>query len=746
VGTIISFVVNRSSNSTFAPSPGYSIYLPVTYTIVENDLISWPSNIMAHIKDAIDIQAYPADGTSIQLGTPAIIFIGAHGSIPGAEFVRAQTPAFILPPLKKIVSYKKGAWHSFGIVYRDRQGRDGGVISNSSLNVYNPYMPEIYPQYTVDNRYAYKSSIDVLISHQPPEWAVTYEIVYALSNLQKYTQFIIKGNPTLSSNGNYDIDCSYIIDYITKDRVVPSVDFQFEIGDQIRFISNSEKNVNTYVQAKVLAFDTTKNILTVSQYSVNQIQAGMVTPSQEGTLVELFSLKKQSNTNNKPYFSIGQTYDILNPGTPQRIHQGYINQNISTGTPCKIILDRGDCYIYRRYFKANSIETMIESENFSDVYESKNIDISAVYAVIPEGKTKRYEQGLRYGGRYFPNTNSNGLCQFNGSDYDTVNTRYGPINKVASVGYTLKVLQTKKNTSIYIDRNMIFNANGDSQLTLTDKVLGNKNPSELDYGCDHPESVCVDDRQLYFFDVNTGTFIQDSANGMMPISDYKAKTYFRDISQKIKDSSNIYVYASMDVFNAYVNITFIDTTGNIIPNQTIAYHTPDNKWKTKLSYTPEYYGSNALTFISFKDGELWEHNDQTVPRNNFYGTQYSTKVKFVANQDYLTIKNYASVAIYSNKLWSSPDIGDISIPASTGYPIGMASRLLSTKFRWKESVAYADYLRDANTPNFPTQEAALMGGRKLRGQVLIQEIENSDTDETVLYSVLINSVDSPLSK
>jgi hypothetical protein len=293
---------------------------------------------------------------------------------------------------------------------------------------------------------------------------------------------------------------------------------------------------------------------------------------------------------------------------------------------------------------------------------------------------------------------------------------------------------------------MIFNANGDSQLTLTDKVLGNKNPSELDYGCDHPESVCVDDRQLYFFDVNTGTFIQDSANGMMPISDYKAKTYFRDISQKIKDSSNIYVYASMDVFNAYVNVTFIDTTGNIIPNQTIAYHTPDNKWKTKLSYTPEYYGSNALTFISFKDGELWEHNDQTVPRNNFYGTQYSTKVKFVANQDYLTIKNYASVAIYSNKLWSSPDIGDISIPASTGYPIGMASRLLSTKFRWKESVAYADYLRDANTPNFPTQEEALMGGRKLRGQVLVQEIENSDTDETVLYSVLINSVASPLSK
>lgn len=759
-GTVVTFKLILTTDSSFSTTTEYSI----AYTIVENDLLNWPLNIHESLKNAIVAVANPA---FIRTGTMTITVSGTPTSVnyisvqseilspwpdPPKQYAAIESFA-VIKPLEKITSFKKGAWHSFGIIYKDRQGRDGGVLSNQSFNVYNPYLPEILSaQTTLDNTLAYQSRMDLTISHQPPEWAVEYEIVYALNNLKKYTQFVIKQSADAiknltkaDSHGNYSIDCSYIIDYITKERLVTSVDFQFEEGDYLRFISSSEYYATTYIECKVLAFDPTKNILTVTGYSTAQVTAGMTTPTQNGTLCELFSYKNQAAQDNRPYFSIGQTYSISNPGTPSRAHRANA-QNQNGLTPAILRLNRGDCYIYKRYFDNASIETVVESENFSDFYESKNIDTSAVYAVIPEGKTKRYEQGLRYGGRYFPNTNTNDLCQFNGSDYDTVNTRYGPINKIASVGYTLKVLQTKKNTSIYIDRNMIYNANGDSQLTLTDKVLGNKNPSELDYGCDHPESVCVDDRQLYFFDVNTGAFIQDSANGMMPISDYKAKTYFRNIAQKIKDTSGVYIYCAMDVFNAYLTVTLIDTTGAIIPNQTIAYHTMDNRWKTMLGYTPEYYGSNALTLVSFRDGALWEHHDPSVPRNNFYGVQQSTKVKFVANQDYLTIKNYASIAIYSNKLWSSPVVGDIKIPASTGYPVGMSSRLLPSRFRWKESVAYADYARDANTPNFPTVESALMGGRKLRGQVLIQEVQNSDTDEAVLYSVLISSVASPLSK
>lgn len=748
-GSVFSFIVQRSTDPYFVGG-SYNYEFLIQYTITKEDVDNWNTTFVNNICQTIINIAMPvaARQPSVIAINPNFILIGDDQNVdPTGEYQRVHTVR-IIPPTQKKQSYKKGAWHTFGIVYKDRQGRDGGVATNSACNVYVPYLTESNKGDALNTLNAYLTSIDFQINHQPPEWAYEYEIVYALNNLNKYTQFLIKGGPKtgIDATGNYNIDCTYIINYITKERINPSVDFQFEEGDYLRFISNSGYNCNDYVETKVLAFDTTTNILTVSPYSIGNVLAGLTNGSQEGVLCELFSYKKNTDIENRPYFAIGQTYKIGKYGTTQRYHDA--NKQPQTSTlPAIVSLNRGDCYIYRRYYNKNTVETMVESENFSDSYQSKNIDISAVYAVIPEGKTKRYEQGIRYGGRYYPNTNINDILQFNGSDYDTLNTRYGPINKVATVGYVLKVLQTKKNTSIYINRSMIFNANGDEQLTLTDKVLGNKNPSSLDYGCDHPESVCVDDRQLYFYDVNNGVFIQDAANGMVPVSEYKAKTYFRNISDKIKNSPYVYVYAGVDNFNNYINVTFIDHSETpLIEDQTIVYHPIDNRWKSRMSYFPEYYGSNALVFVSFMGGKLYEHNRVDAPRCNYYGNQHSMKVKLVSNKDYPKVKVYTSIAVYADKTFSSPVLGDISIEPSVNYPNGMESRLVEGKWRWKEGVLYAQYLRDGLTPNFPTVDEAIMGGRKLRGETLVQQIENTDTDEATLYSVIVHGVDSELSK
>jgi hypothetical protein len=753
VGSILSMVVQRSDDPNFSPSgPQYLYTYDVNYVFTQDDIDNWPTSAVNNIVKTIwDVTSVVA-GVASYIYTPNpsrgyYIQIGGLQTNPTGEYTRIPADPLVLPVINKLQSFKKGAWHTFGIVYKDRQGRDGGVATNLNCNVYNPYTPEIVNGGGYSSANAFISSIDFQINHNPPEWAYEYEIVYALNNLKKYTQFVIKGaNTRIDSNGNISIDCNYIIDYITKEKVSSSVDFQFEVGDLLRFIANSSYYTSQYVEVKVLAFDTTTNILTVTPYSISQVMNGLTGLDQEGVLCELFAYKDQTALDNRPYFAIGETYPIITSATGQKYHGGN-TQNQSGAVPAIVSLDRGDCYIYRRYFKNRTISRIIESENFSDCYASQNIDISSVYAVIPEGKTKRYEQGLRYGGRYYPNTNINNILQFNGEDYDTLNTRYGPINKIATVGYVLKVLQTKKNTSIYINRSMIYNANGDQQLSLIDKVLGSKNPSELDYGCEHPESVCVDDRQLYFFDVNNGAYIQDSSNGMVPVSEYKAKTYFRNLADKIKNSPYVYVYSGVDNFNNYINVTFIDHSESpLIEDQTIAYHPIDNRWKSRMSYFPEYYGSNALVFVSFMNGKIYEHNRVDAPRCNYYGTQHSMKVKLVSNQNYPKVKVYTSIAVYADKTFSSPNLGDISIEPSVNYPNGMKSRLVEAKWRWKEGVLYAQYLRDGLTPNFPTVDEAIMGGRKLRGETLIQQIENTDTEEATLYSVIVHGVDSELSK
>lgn len=763
-GSVFNIFVARSDSDTFTPTGSQYLYqYEINYAFTDDDITNWPLSAIQNITQTIinvtsviggaisaPYNNDPTLGYYIQIGgSPTVsngeyVIVGKVVTTPTGSYL---LPCTIFPPITKINSYKKGAWHTFGIVYKDRQGRDGGVATNSNCNLYNPYLSEL-PVTPVSSSYATKSSIDFSIAHTPPAWAYEYEIVYALNNLRKYTQFVIKGaNTKIDANGNMSINCDFIINYITKQKISPSVDFQFEEGDLLRFIENTSNTINQYIEVKVLAFDTTTNILTVSPYSESQVLNGSTVSNQQGVVCELFAYKNQTALDNRPYFSIGETYPIITTNNG-RFHGGN-TQNQNATQPAIISLTRGDTYIYRRYLDRTIPITniFVESENFSDCYPSKNIDISAVYGVIPEGKTKRYEQGIRYGGRYFPNTNINNILQFDGSDYDTLNTRYGPINKVATVGYVLKVLQTKKNTSIYINRSMIFNANGDEQLTLTDKVLGNKNPSELDYGCEHPESVCVDDRQLYFFDVNNGAYIQDSANGMVPISEYKAKTYFRNIADKIKNSPNVYVYSGVDNFNNYINVTFVSRGETpIIDDQTIAFHPIDNRWKSRMSYAPEYYGSNALVFVSFMNGKLYEHNRVDAPRCNYYDNQNTMKVKFVSNKDYPKVKVYTSIAVYADKTFSSPNLGDVSIEPSVNYPQGMDSRLVEAKWRWKEGVLYAQYLRDGSTPNFPSVDEAIMGGRKLRGETLVQQIENFDTDEATLYSVLVHGVDSELSK
>ena len=751
VGSVFSLVVQRSDDSNFSPfGPQYLYTYNINYVFTQDDIDNWPNSAVSNIVRIIwdvtaviaGVQAYPYTPNPSK---GYFILIGGLPTNPTGEYTRIPENPLILPVITKVPSYKKGAWHTFGIVYKDRQGRDGGVVTNSNCNFYNQYIPE-FNNGAYSNSYGLKSIINFAIGNRPPEWAYEYEIVYALNNLKKYTQFVIKGaNTKLDSNGNMSIDCTYIIDYITKEKVNSSVDFQFEDGDLLRFISNNVNYTSSYIEAKVLAFDTTTNILTVSPYSTSQVLNGLTGIDQDGVLCELFAYKNQTALDNRPYFSIGETYPIIT-STSGRYHGGSAQNQTST-QPAIVALNRGDCYIYRRYFKNKTMAKIVESENFSDCYPSKNIDISAVYGVIPEGKTKRYNQGIRYGGRYFPNTNINNILQFDGSDYDTLDTRYGPINKVATVGYVLKVLQTKKNTSIYINRSMIFNANGDEQLTLTDKVLGNKNPSELDFGCEHPESVCVDDRQLYFFDVNNGAYIQDSANGMVPVSEYKAKTYFRNLADKIKNNPDVYVYSGVDNFNNYINVTFVSRGETpVIDDQTIAFHPIDNRWKSRMSYYPEYYGSNALVFVSFMNGKIYEHNRVDAPRCDYYGNQHTMKVKLVSNKDYPKVKVYTSIAVYADKTFSSPNLGDISIEPSVNYPQGMDSRLVEAKWRWKEGVLYAQYLRDGLTPNFPSVDEAIMGGRKLRGETLVHQLENFDTDEATLYSVIVHGVDSELSK
>ena len=68
---------------------------------------------------------------------------------------------------------KCGAVHGFGIVYKDLAGRTCSVMKSEDLNIYIPF-------YTEEDGPGIEERpiITFSISHKPPAWADTYEIVY----------------------------------------------------------------------------------------------------------------------------------------------------------------------------------------------------------------------------------------------------------------------------------------------------------------------------------------------------------------------------------------------------------------------------------------------------------------------------------------------------------------------------------------------------------------------------------------
>lgn len=100
---------------------------------------------------------------------------------------------------------------------------------------------------------------------------------------------------------------------------------------------------------------------------------------------------------------------------------------------------------------------------------------------------------------------------------------------------------------------------------------------------------------------------------------------------------------------------------------TLSYNEMVQGWTSYFSYIPEVMvGMNSYLY-SFKGGNLYRHNSDNVPRNNFYGVQYTSKVKSVFNNDILSAKNYKTIHLNGDDPWSvtfNTDIVDGSMNSS----------------------------------------------------------------------------------
>jgi len=160
---------------------------------------------------------------------------------------------------------------------------------------------------------------------------------------------------------------------------------------------------------------------------------------------------------------------------------------------------------------------------------------------------------------------------------------------------------------------------------------------------------------------------------------------------------------------------------------TISFSENLKRWITFYSFKPEMFGVIDLEMISFTNGKLWIHNDNTL-RNNFYGTQYTSQIETIFNSLPEKVKVFQSVGAESYHPWAVP---------SAKTPNGGETEIVSGRFVRREDSFFASVMRDKNDPAYTNQSSAeaIINARQLRDRTITVLFENGESEEVVLYSL-----------
>ena len=303
------------------------------------------------------------------------------------------------------------------------------------------------------------------------------------------------------------------------------------------------------------------------------------------------------------------------------------------------------------YYNAFSFGNGVESNRIRDDFNAPTIakGVKASATLSEPYQEDRLSTGLIYSGIFNSTSGTNELNQFIQALPITKNLDpvYSSIQKLHARDTNLVVFCEDKVLRVYADKDALFNADGNTNLVSTNRVLGNADAFAGEFGISkNPESFASYGFRAYFTDSNRGVVCRLSNNGIEVISDYGMVDFFAD---NLSNSSNI--MGSFDDDKSSYNVSVCNLTSEwqnkfkgfsksdssinwaeYTPNDTVlSFKEKTNGWESRKSFSK--YGGVSLNdvYYTFEGGEIWEHNIDTVDRGKFYGAHFDSAVKFVAN-------------------------------------------------------------------------------------------------------------------
>ena len=400
----------------------------------------------------------------------------------------------------------------------------------------------------------------------------------------------------------------------------------------------------------------------------------------------IFETKPKNTENLEIYHEASRSYDV-NSQFPSSASQG---------------LQWFNCFAFGNGVESNRIQ-----DDFNAVFIDNGPKVSTVFE--GEYKEERVKNRLIFSGIYNSKNSVNRTNEFIIAEKITkdLNPIHGSIQKLHARDTDLVVLCENKVFKVLANKDALFNADGNFQLTSNENVLGQAIPFSGDYGIStNPESFANEAYRSYFTDKKRGVVLRLSKDGLTPISEYGMSDYFSD---NLKDTQRI--VGSYDAKKNNYNLTLTKTGFNKASAITITYDEKVRGWSSFKSFQPELGISLNSDYYTFDTGALWKHHVGPT-YNTFYNIPYPSTVTFLLNDASGSVKSFNTLnyegsqsqvqanAADNNYYNISSEIGWYTDYISTDLEQGYVNEFIKKEGKWFNYIKGEESLVLTNKFNF----------------------------------------------
>ncbi len=370
---------------------------------------------------------------------------------------------------------------------------------------------------------------------------------------------------------------------------------------------------------------------------------------------------------------------------------------------------------YNAFDFGDGVESNRIKDDFNENLIDKQVRVSAP-SIIPFNETTK-KTGLVYSGIYNSRTNINYLNQFppGGGNTKDINPDYGSIQLLFAKTTDLIALCEDKIVSIQAQRDLLFNADGTTNLVATSKILGSASPYSGDYGISkNPESFAFDGNRLYWADATRNVILRLSKNGITVLSSKGMKSWFRDKFNQHPVGSPIF-----GIWDKYTDQYLITLAG-----ETFSFKENVDGWVSRLDFEIENGLSINGNFFTFNGGHLYQHHHPAALRNNFFGNQSGSSVKLIFNQNPSEIKNYKTISYEGSIAKQGTIAGWDADIIETDQQQGQVLEFIEKEGKWfaniagTEDIAQSQYT-NTNLGGLDSQEFNVQGLGNISGSAQI---------------------------